>query len=73
MGEESGPEPASTLVTHLLTAPGALGQPGPGVGVKCSSVLSHLKQEPLWLLAGFSGGSTAIADAWEFNGPGDCH
>lgn len=73
MGGESGPEPASTLVPDLLAAPGALGQPGPGVGAKYSSVLSHLKQEPLWVLAGFSGGTTAIADAWEFSGPGDFH
>lgn len=36
-------------------------------------MLSSLKQEPLWVPAGFSGGTTALADVWESCRPGDCH
>lgn len=43
------------------------------MGVKYGSVLSGLKQELLWLFAGFSGETTALASALESCGPGDCH
>lgn len=42
---------------------GTWGQPVPSRGVKYGSVLSGLNQKLLWLFAGFSGGTTALASA----------